>query len=254
MTTYRASSNTKTGAAIGAVVVQIGLGALLLSGFTVTIPHVVTQDRKLFGVTTPPPPPPPPPKPHPKPSIHKAGAAAPPNIRSKATEVVAPPPSIPMPVPPPIVAAPIPAAGKQASSGASDKPGIGTGAGGSGTGTGSGGKGNGDGGGGSEAYQISGRLKGSDFPSSVVRSRVGFTVFVSFTVETEGHATGCVIRRPSGNPDFDATTCRLVQERYRYAPARDANGKKVRSRIENQDHHWIVRRDDDDGDDDDTDR
>jgi len=249
MTTYRASNDRKIGAAIGAAVVQVGLGALLLSGFTVTIPHVVTQDLKLFGVTTPPPAPPPPPEPRPKPSIHKAGAAAPKNVRSKATEVVAPPPKIPMPVPPPIVAAPTPAAGNQASSGASDKPGPGTGAGGTGNGTGSGGKGNGDGGGGSEAYQKSGRIRGSDYPKSALKARVGGTVWVSFTVEVNGQATGCTIRKTSGNPDIDATTCRLIQERYRYEPARDANGKKVRSRIENQDHTWVVGHDeDDDGD------
>ncbi|MDF0489918.1 energy transducer TonB [Sphingomonas sp. H39-1-10] len=249
MTTYRASSDRKVAAAIGAAVLQVGLGVLLASGFTVTIPHVVTQDLKLFGVTTPPPPPPPPPpKPRPKPSIRKAGAAAPPNIRSKATEVAAPPPKIPMPVPPPIVTAPTPAAGDQASSGASDKAGPGTGAGGTGNGTGSGGAGNGDGGG-RAAYQKSGRIRGSDYPRSALQARVGGTVWVSFTVEVTGQATGCTIRKSSGNPDIDATTCRLIQERYRYEPARDANGKKIRSRIENQDHTWVVGHDeDDDGD------
>jgi periplasmic protein TonB len=254
MTTYRASNDRKIGAAIGAAVLQVGLGALLINGFTVTMPHVITQDLKLFGVTPPPPPPPPAPKPQPKPkpSVRKAGAAAPPNLRSKATEVVAPPPRIPIPVPPPVVVAPIAATGNQATSGASDRPGPGTGAGGRGNGTGSGDAGDGDGGGvAQEAYQKSGRIRGSDYPRSALRARVGGTVYVNYTVEVDGHATGCTVRRSSGNPDIDATTCRLIEERYRYEPARDASGRKIRSRVVNQDHTWVVGHDpsDDSGDD-----
>lgn len=249
MTTYRASNDRKVGAAIAAAVLQVGLGFLLISGFTVKIPHVVEQDLKLFGVTppAPPPPPPPPPQPRPKPTRHKAAAAAPPNVRSKATEVVAPPPKIPMPVPPPVIAAPIAAKGNQATSGAANKPGVGTGAGGSGQGTGSGGSGDGDGGGvAEEAYQKSGRIRGSDYPKSALRARVGGTVYVSYTVEVDGRATGCTIRRSSGNPDIDTTTCNLIEQRYRYEPARDARGRKIRSRVENQDHTWVVGHDDDD--------
>lgn len=257
MTTYRASSDRKVGAAIAAAVLQVGLGFLVISGFTVTMPRVVTRDLTLFGVTlpAPPPPAPPPPKPRPKPPRHKAATAAPPNLRSKATEVVAPPPKIPVPARPPIVAAPIPALGHQATSGAANTPGIGTGAGGTGIGTGSGGLGDGDGGGvAREAYQKSGRIRGSDYPKSALRAHVGGTVYVSYTVEVNGRATGCVIRRSSGNADIDATTCNLIEQRYRYEPARDANGRKIRSRVENQDHTWVLHDETDDGDDDRGDR
>jgi protein TonB len=240
MSTYHASTESRIPAAIIAVVIQVLAFWVLINGFVVSIPHLVSRDLATFGVLPPDPPPPERVVRHPVESKKAEGASAPPNLRSKATEVVAPPPVILMPVPPPVIAAPLPGTGNQASAGAANVAGPGSGAGGVGNGTGSGGSGTGEGAGGiaREAYQKSGRIKDSDFPHSIPRGWRG-TVYVNFTVEADGHATACQVRRSSGNSEIDATTCRLIEERYRYEPARDRSGKKVRSRVEDQDHTWV---------------
>jgi len=76
------------------------------------------------------------------------GAASPPNLRSKATELVAPPVLIAIPRPQPVVVAPVAGLGSDTSAGAAPVIGPGTGSGGQSDGLGSGDGGDGDGGGG----------------------------------------------------------------------------------------------------------
>jgi protein TonB len=47
---------------------------------------------------------------------------------------------------------------------------------------------------------------------------------VRFLVHTDGRPRDCVVTRSSGNPVLDETTCRLIEQRFRYRPARDASG------------------------------
>jgi len=42
----------------------------------------------------------------------------------------------------------------------------------------------------------------------------------------------------SGSAALDDTTCRLIQQRFRFAPARDGSGRPVRAWIVEQ-HEWI---------------
>ena len=167
------------------------------------------------------------------------GASAPPNLRAKATEVVAPP-VIPLiiPPPPPVVVATRPDEGNASHSGNADIRGPGTGAGGEGNGTGSGRYGDGDGGGGTAPRQIRGRLKDSDYARSAVEAGVGGTVGVRFMVETDGRVSDCEVDHSSGNIALDNTTCRLIQERFRFDPARDEEGRPVPSTII-ENHSWI---------------
>lgn len=168
------------------------------------------------------------------------GAAAPPNLRAEPTELVAPPPVIPLP-PPPVAAAPIAGIGSAPSAGTADVPGPGTGAGGEGVGRGSGGDGLGDGGGDDETppRRIKGRLKDSDYPAQAGDAGIGGTVSVRYHVEVNGRVTGCMVTRSSGNAALDDTTCRLIEKRFRYDPSRDADGRPVRSIIV-VDHDWII--------------
>ena len=48
-----------------------------------------------------------------------------------------------------------------------------------------------------------------------------------FTVGTDGRARDCAVLRSSGDATLDATTCRLIADRFRYAPATDAGGRPV---------------------------
>ena len=53
------------------------------------------------------------------------------------------------------------------------------------------------------------------------------TVAVQVTIAPGGRVSNCVPVRGSGNAGLDAMTCRLVQERARFTPALDAQGRPV---------------------------
>ena len=185
-------------------------------------------------------------KPIPKPNKapRREGAASPPNLRAKATEIVAVAPIIPPPVPPLILAATIPDVGTAATSGSSAVKGPGTGSGGVGNGTGSGAGGDGDGGGGGGGDGIAprhrkGALKDSDYPLGVGEAGVGGTVSVLYLVGVDGRVSDCKVMRSSGNADLDSVTCRLITERFRFDPSRDGRGRPVPAYIR-ENHSWSV--------------
>lgn len=227
-------------AAIAVAIVHLLIGYALLSGLQVPVPRVIEQSLRLFAVLPQKPEPSPPP-PRPKPAVDPRpnGAAAPPNRRSKATEIASPPPVVLVPKPPPVVVAEKPSTGAEQTSGAAPLPGPGTGAGGAGDGAGSGTGGDGDGGGGSPLRQIGGRISGRDYPEAPFRAHIGGTVWVRYVVGVRGRVEQCSIQRSSGNAELDATTCRLIIERFRFRPRRDASGKPVPG-IVVEDHTWVV--------------
>jgi periplasmic protein TonB len=214
-------------AAFGAGALVAGVMAVLAFGLVAR--GVVPPQRalQLLDFAVPPPPPPEPEvKPKPRAAPRQQGKAAPPNRVSRATEVVAPKPVVPLPVPTPVIAAPIPAQGNDAASGSAPLAGPGTGAGGQGNGFGSGGAGNGSGGGGGTVLRhIRGDITDDDYPEAAARIGAQGTVTMRFTVGVDGRVTDCVVTRSSGNRDLDETTCRLIRKRFRYTPSRDASGK-----------------------------
>ena len=240
-------------AAAPALAVHVLLALLILRGLGVSTTLVPPEALKLIDVT----PPEPPPAPIVRPVRERTeggrreGAAAPANREARPNEVMAPVPPIPMPVPP---APPVASQDMAPASGATPLAGPGTGAGGIGSGTGSGrfgdgpgrggrgngpGYGDGDGGGYSPPRRIRGRITDRDYPAAVGEGGVGGLVSVIYTIEPDGRATECRITRSSGNRTLDATTCRLIEERFRFEPSRDRNRRPVRSRMV-QDHYWEV--------------
>lgn len=237
----RSRSDGKLGSALGAGALQLLLGYVFLLGLSVHASNEPEEDLQLFDVGLLPPPPAPRIEPPKVRSQKPEGLASPANIRSKASEIVAPPPEIRLPTPPPLIAAPIAGRGSDPSAGASDVPGPGTGSGGLGDGTGGGGYGDGDGGGGEATppRRIKGRLKNSDYPRTAGEMGVGGTVSVRYTVATDGRVTHCAISASSGNAILDETTCRLIEQRFRFEPSRDADGRAVRSIIV-ENHSWVI--------------
>lgn len=221
------SRDRLTGAA-AAIAVQGLLGWVLIAGLATTWRRLPEQALAIFQVAPQPPPPPfaQPPTPI-RHSAHK-DAAAPPDLRSRATAVVAPAPVLPMLLPPPVIAAALPATGSQSSTGAALVAGPGTGAGGIGHGTGGGGSGDADGDGVAiRPRQIRGEIGNSDYPRSAGDERRGGAVDVRYLVGIDGRVGQCVVVHPSGSDDLDQTTCRLVMKRFRFKPARDAQGRPV---------------------------
>jgi protein TonB len=234
--------NERIKAGVGAALFQALLAWALITGLAVRPTAALRDSLKLIGIATVPPPPPivriVPQK---SPARKREGAASPPNLRAKASEIVAPPLPVPMP-PPPIAAAPVRGIGAAPSAGAAPIPGPGTGAGGQGNGTGSGRGGNGDGGGGDGDERgpvlLKGMLSGKNYPRAAMEAGIGGTVTVMYTVEVNGRATGCHIVHSSGNADLDQGTCQAIEQRYRFRPATDAQGRPVSSE-EIDDHEWV---------------
>jgi protein TonB len=62
-------------------------------------------------------------------------------------------------------------------------------------------------------------------------------VLVRYTVGVDGRPSGCTVTQSSGNEDLDSNTCRLVEQRFRYEPARDADGRVVPDTVNGR-HVW----------------
>jgi len=212
-------SRDRLWAIAGVVAIHGLLAYALLSGLALRVSERASDSLDLIDIVIPLPPPEAPPPPD-EPSKPK-GEPSPPNLKAVPSPVVAPPPKIPTSSS--IVAAPVPSTGSAPSAGASNVAGPGTGAGGAGTGLGGGGSS----GGGSQAQLIAGRLMDSDYPIAAKRAGIEGAVAVRFTIRPTGRVSGCEIVKSSGSADLDNTTCQLIERRFRYHPARDAQGRAI---------------------------
>ena len=234
MPVYQPRPSPRDRAATIALVVAIHAGlAFALINLSGPVRDVLPEEVvEIFDVTEPPPPPvveqiPEPQKEQPK---REEGAASPKNIETKATPVVAPKPPISLPIPVPIPVTQTPGQGSDRTQGASDVVGPGTGGGGQGTGTGSGGSGSGTGGGGGGIGRppqlIQGNITRRDYPQELRRYPTPRgVILMEFQIGTDGRVRNCRVMQSSGNPVLDASTCRLVEQRYVYRPALDKQGR-----------------------------
>jgi protein TonB len=259
--------STRLRAAVPALAVHVLLALVLLNGLTAKPEAEDSKALKILPTVEQVEPPPPevmtvvepaPGAPEPKVRAEPLPeeAPAPPNLEANPAPVVAPPP--PLPLPTPVAAAPTAGTGAASSAGAAPTPGPGTGAGGSGTGRGGGGGGGGGngGGGGGGGEGIVARpprwvccnLSLRDVPRAIQENtRPGMSVVsVIYTVEADGRVTGCRVSRSSGNRALDQTTCRLVEQRYRFQPARNPYGRPIRAVGVGDDHEWMFRDEDED--------
>ena len=104
--------------------------------------------------------------------------------------------------------------------------------------------GDGDGGGMDETppVHVRGRLRDADYPGDVGEAGFQGTVSVKFLVWVDGRVRDCTVTRSSGNATLDATTCRLIEQRFRYRPSRDADGRAVPAWIV-ENHQWVIEPD-----------
>ncbi|WP_420607197.1 TonB family protein [Novosphingopyxis sp.] len=235
---------------VAAIAVHVLLGYALLSGLGAEALQQANDSLKVFTVAEeippPLPPPPPPPQVKAKPDAKEEGAASPPNIKSRATAIVAPEPIVKLPLPPPVIAtATIPWDGANSTTGAAEIVGPGTGAGGIGNGTGSGTGGDGTGSGGLPpvpARLIKGRISPKDYPKSAADAYVEGSVGANVYIGRNGRVTRCVVKISSGNQALDDTTCRLIKQRFRYRPARGSDGRPAADIAGWEQRWWLGRR------------
>jgi protein TonB len=205
----------------------------LVTGLAGRMTQVVVQRLDAVVIPLDKPSPRPTPSPTPTPAHSRHAAAAAPQGRKVPAAVVAPPVVIPTPQP-------IPAASMVGSGNAAAGAGSGAGGSGSGTGSGSGGTGTGAGDGGGvavHARQTKGSLSRSDYPAELRKAGIGGAVSILVTIGPSGLVDACSVVRGSGVPQLDAMTCRLVQERYRFTPARNAAGNPTTDWVR-ETHIW----------------
>ncbi len=195
-----------------------GLAKLLVPEFTASVERNVAS---VFTVTITAPPDENEPEPD-------EGAQGDPGKDATPSEVIAPEPAVPVKPPEPLPQAS--STGAAVDSGAK-QDGDGTGAAGEGPGTGSGNEGGGRGGVAiTKPVHISGAISNArDYPTPEGgrNARRGTEVIVRVIVGVDGRARNCSIYRPSPDPEADALTCQLVEQRLGFRPAQDRNGNPV---------------------------
>jgi protein TonB len=223
----------------GALLAVAAVGLGLASGLDLSV--VRRASEAITAIAIPAPPPPREQAVPAKAASEKAsGKASAANKQAKAAAVAAPPPKLP-PLVPPVAAAPRPGEGNAPSAGATPEPGPGSGAGGRGDGAGAGGSGSGTGGG-TKAIWRSGTIRDRDYPREASRAKAGGEVEVRFTIEASGRVTGCRVSRSSGDASLDRTTCRLIEERFRFKPATNAAGEAIASPYGWRQSWWLEPR------------
>lgn len=198
-----------------------GLARALAPDFTQSVEKSVVS---AFTVTVTTPPDPPPEENIPEPDEGAAGAPGKEAVPEPVTAPTSPIESRPTPKPR------ASSTGTAKTSGARDA-GEGTGAAGTGEGTGSGNRGGGQGGVAiTKPVHISGGIDNArDYPTPPGgrEARRGTEVIVKVTVGTDGRARDCSVYRASPDPEADAITCQLVEQRLRFRPATDGRGNPV---------------------------
>ena len=76
-----------------------------------------------------------------------------------------------------------------------------------------------------EARLISGAIGDSDLPAEEQQKKAKRPVGIRYKVTADGRVTGCSVSRSSGTKALDVLACRLAEERFQYAPARNSSGE-----------------------------
>ena len=63
-----------------------------------------------------------------------------------------------------------------------------------------------------------------DYPREAIRKGEQGASLVRLTIDVEGRASNCQVVQSSGSATLDEATCRILHERGRFTPARDAKG------------------------------
>lgn len=88
---------------------------------------------------------------------------------------------------------------------------------------------------------LSALVSADDYPSQAIANRQSGTVRFRLDVSPAGRVDGCTILHSSRSNVLDASTCRLMQSRARFAPARGPDGQPVAGRVEDE-ISWVLPR------------
>ena len=196
----------------------LAIALLLLVRGPTTPPVAAEPDLVAVSLREPSPPPPPPPE--------KAAEPDAPAPSSRGRSEAPSPPIPPIVLAPPVPAEPSVDPGSGSGSGVGDAAGAGAGRGGTGAGEGGGAT--------TPPVRIAGALTNADYRRTRPPEGAAGTVVVSYRIRTDGRVDRCTVLRSSGYAVLDEATCRLIEQRFRFEPARDSAGRAI---------DWEVRTD-----------
>jgi periplasmic protein TonB len=203
-------TRNRTAAIAVVAIVHVILGYTIITGLAYNVIKAATDDLMTFDVEQEPPPPveePPPPPPEVVPETPPPVVSPPPVVR---TQVVQPPPvrtvqdapppvvthrapvappAPPAPAPPPPPPPPVTVVPPRSATG-----------------------------------DLQGLFRGEDYPQAAIQADQQGTVTVRLTVGTNGRVASCNVSSSSGSRALDSATCRILQSRARFTPARDNQG------------------------------
>lgn len=78
-----------------------------------------------------------------------------------------------------------------------------------------------------ERGSLASLISTDDYPAAALRNEEQGTVAIRLDIGVDGAVTACTVTGSSGSQSLDSTTCRLLQQRARFSPARDARGRPV---------------------------
>lgn len=192
--------STRKVVSIGLVVVLHAIiGYAFITGLAFNVVKKVASDLKTFDVAEDAPPPPDkPPPPPPEKVVEPPPVVAPPPV--VVVQTVSPPTIAAVPVaPPPVITPTAPPAPPVPQIAVKGTP-----------------KGN---------FQA--LMTTEDYPSASLRNNEEGTVSYRLAVGPDGKVTGCDITQSSGFPALDQTSCRLLQRRARFNPAKGTDGQPM---------------------------
>jgi TonB family protein len=87
---------------------------------------------------------------------------------------------------------------------------------------------------------VRGVFDGDDYPGEALdRHQEGGSRFL-LLVDEKGSVAGCHVLQPSGVPILDAMGCQVIRQRAKFKPARDPQGKPVRSTVATPEVTWRI--------------
>src|SRR5688500_16275429 len=88
---------------------------------------------------------------------------------------------------------------------------------------------------------LAGLITSDDYPPSALRNEEQGTVRVRLSIDASGRVTNCSVTSSSGSSQLDSTTCRLLQRRARFTPARDNTGQPIADTVTSPPIRWQIQ-------------
>ena len=82
-------------------------------------------------------------------------------------------------------------------------------------------------------------FRSTDYPAAALERREAGTVTVQLTVGTLGRVSACNVTASSGSRSLDVASCKILEKRALFTPARDSSGRPTTDTV-SQEIRWLL--------------